>query len=44
MVENLKIGHTLTTNGLQLVSKNNPENATRFRLNGNVVGSTIEGI
>jgi len=37
-------GHTLTGNGLRCVSKDQPENATRFRLNGNVVGSTIEGI
>ena len=38
------IGHTLTGNGLRLISKNRPGDATRFRLNGNVVGSTIEGI
>ncbi len=37
-------GHTLTGNGLKFVSKDEPEDATRFRLNGNVVGSTIEGI
>ena len=37
-------GHTLTGNGLRFVSKDQPEDATRFRLNGNVVGSTIEGV
>jgi hypothetical protein len=39
-----KEGHTLAGNGLRFVSKDKPESATRFRLNGNVVGTTIEGV
>lgn len=41
-LENL--GHTLTGNGLRFVSRDQPEKATRFQLNDNVVGSKIGGI
>lgn len=37
-------GHSLTENGLRFVSKDQPEIATRFRLNDKVAGSAIEGI